>query len=363
MTSGFLIGWASIARRRARACATAMVEPSLACVNCLKLPPDDRPKWQCCRLCAKHKLQATYYCGEECMNAHWPKHKVWHKLQKERAKEIREGTVAEHDRLTVEAQAREAERTGDEFDKLGAAAMALGLKGDYHAAAKAWRKAIEVSPHEPCLWGNLAVLLGRSERHVEASQAHLKAMDLYEDGTEDWAKATAAAFDSLQCPDCDDAPKPEWWNDEALKQLSARVIAAAASDEAGPSTMRARVLCGDVVAEIGWNVGPRKAAEVKEAAMLFRHAARLTLTPAVKTRYEMIADACDEAATPLLAKEKAERDATEREAAKSLAAAEAKATAAAEELLAEEEKEKQQAPSTKAGKAKPGKGKKGKGKR
>tara|TARA_B110001452_G_scaffold73747_1_gene59724 strand:- start:34 stop:282 length:249 start_codon:yes stop_codon:yes gene_type:complete len=76
--------------------------------------------------------------------------------------------------------------------------------------------------------------------------------------------------------------------------------------------------------------------------------------------YEGLANACDKAVIPLLAKEKAERDATEHEAAKSLAVAEAKATAAAEELLAEEEKEKQQAPSTKAGKAKQGGGKKGK---
>lgn len=59
-----------------------MVEPSLACVNCLKLPPDDRPKWQCCRLCAKHKLPATYYCGEACQKAHWPQHKEFHEQMK-----------------------------------------------------------------------------------------------------------------------------------------------------------------------------------------------------------------------------------------------------------------------------------------
>ena len=256
-----------------------MVEPSLACVNCLKLPPDDRPKWQCCRLCAKHKLPATYYCGEECMKAHWPQHRKWHEQQRKSHDERAAGTLMESDRLLTKRAQLAAERTGDELDKHGAAAMALGVKGDYHATVKAWRKAIEMSLDETALWGNLAVVLGRSERHVEASQAYLEAMNLYEDGTEDWAQAAASAFDVLSHPDCHDAPKPEWWNDEALKQLSARVIAAAASHEGGGGalTMRARVLCGaaGIVADNGWNAGPRKAADLKEAAMLFRRAARL----------------------------------------------------------------------------------------
>ena len=27
-------------------------------------------------------LPSTYYCGQECMKSHWPKHKVFHKQQK-----------------------------------------------------------------------------------------------------------------------------------------------------------------------------------------------------------------------------------------------------------------------------------------
>ena len=50
-------------------------------------------------------------------------------------------------------------------------------------------------------------------------------MELHEDGTKDWAQATASVFSQLKKPDCDDTPKPEWWNDEALKALSARVAA------------------------------------------------------------------------------------------------------------------------------------------
>jgi len=180
----------------------------------------------------------------------------------------------------------------------------------------------------------------------------LKAMELFEDGTEDWAVTTAAAFAVLKHPDCREMPKPEWWNEKALKALSARVVALA-PDKIQPCSMRARVLSG--ANGLPWNVGPRTAAEIKEAATWYRRAAMVSLSPADKLAHEENARLCGAVADPFLAEEEAE-------AAKARAAAETKAKAVAEELLAEEEKEKQAA-STKAGKAKQGKGKKGKGKR
>ena len=236
----------------------------------------------------------------------------------------------------------------------------------------------QVVPH----W-NLATALKRSSRFVEAAPMFLKAMELYEEGTKGWAEAAAESFDLLKHPDCDEEPKPEWWNDEALKALSARVVALA-PDRHQPCAMRACVLVGDTFSKphwkegAHWNVGPRTAAEVKEAATWYRRAAMLTRSPAGKLRCDRIARHCDEYADPLLAKEAAEaakahaaaeaeaaaaRAAAEAEAAEALKVAEAKATAAAEELLAEEEKEKQQAAKKTASKTKEGKGKKGKGRR
>ena len=204
----------------------------------------------------------------------------------------------------------------------------------------------------------------------------LKAMELLEEGTEDWAEAAAGAFDLLKNSDCDEVPKPEWWNDGALKALSARVVALA-PDDCSACTMQAYVLGAGSVWQAGsCDVWPRTAVEIKEAAKWFRRAAITCRVLATEQQYEEMAQACDEIADPLLAKEEAgaakARAAAEAEAAKARAAAkaeaaealkvaEAKAAAAAEELLAEEEKEKQQV-STKAGKAK-NKGKKGKGKR
>ena len=347
-----------------------MAERSLLCVNCGSAPPPHRRTWGRCTVCVARNLPSTYYCGEECMNAHWPKHQQYHKEQKQQAKELSESTVVESDRSVVEAQARKAERTGDEFSKRCASAMALTCEGDSNAAAKAWRKIIKQWPDLPDAYYHLALVLQRSHCSAEAVPMLLKAMELYEDDTKKWADSAAMAFDLLKDPVCDEVPKPEWWNDEGLKALSARVVALA-QGLGGAYGMRARVLCGDALSKAPWNAGPRTAAEIKEAASWFRRAAEATgatLIPSAKLRCEQQASACDEYADPLLAEEEAEaakvRAAEKAEAAEALKAAETKAAAAAEELLAEEDEEKQvAAASTKGGKAKQGKGKKGKGRR
>jgi len=356
-----------------------MAEPSLLCVSCARPPPPHRRTWGRCTVCVERNLPSTYYCGEECMNAHWDNgHKEYHKVQKECAKVVREGTMMDRTRSLAEAEARRAEATGDEYSKRLAAALTLNAEGDLHAAARAWRKIIKEWPDKPAPYHNLANVMVRSGRSVEAAQMFLKAMQLGNDGTEDWAEAAASAFELLKARACHEVPKPEWWNDEALKALSALVVALA-PDRHQPCAMRACVLRGDVLFKARWNAGPRTAAEIKEAATWYRRAAMLTRSPAGKLGCDQIARHCDEYADPLLAqlaKEAAEaakaraaaeaeaaaaRAAAEVEAAEALEVAEAKAKAAAEELLAEEEKEKQQA-STKAGKAK-SKGKKNKGKR
>ena len=172
-----------------------MAEPaSLLCVNCARPPPPHRRTWGRCVRCAELNLPSTYYCGDECAQAHWPKHKVYHKEQKQWLERMREGTMTENDRSTAEADARLAERTGCEHVKRCAAAGALMVKGDYYAAAKALRKIIQRFPALPEAHFNLAIVLQQSGRHSEAAQMFLKAMELYPDGTEQWAAAAAAAF-------------------------------------------------------------------------------------------------------------------------------------------------------------------------
>ena len=303
------------------------------------------------------------------MNAHWPKHKEYHKEQKKYAIETCEGSLPD-DRSLAEAHARHAEVTGSEYDKRFAEALALAAEGDNHAAAKAWRKIIKEWPSRPTPYNNLAVVLDISCRNVEAAQMYLNAMELHDEGTKQWAESAAAAFDTLKLDECREAPKPEWWNDEELKALSAWVVAAA-PDNSQACTMRARVLESDALCKAPWNAGPRTATEIKEAATWYRHAAARTLVPATKLSHESLAaNMCDMFADRLLTKEEAEaakaRAAAAAEEAEALKMAEAKAAASAEELLAEEEEEEKQQASTKVDqlkcKGKKGKGKKGKGK-
>ena len=82
--------------------------------------------------------------------------------------------------------------------------------------------------------------------------------------------------------------KPEWWNDEGLKALSASVVRAA-PDHLGANQMRGLVLLGHRSA---WEAGPRSAAELREAATHYERAAALHPAPAIKAGLTDFADQC-----------------------------------------------------------------------
>ena len=103
-------------------------------------------------------------------------------------------------------------------------------------------------------------------------------------GSEGWAEATASAFDMLTRV----VAKPEWWNDEGLKALSARVVRAA-PDDVVANQMQAVVLSGGCSA---WEAGPRSAAELREAAAHYERAAALQPAPAGKAHLGGAAELC-----------------------------------------------------------------------
>ena len=107
-------------------------------------------------------------------------------------------------------------------------------------------------------------------------------------GSKSWGQAKAMAFDLLRQEECAEVAKPEWWNDEELKALSARVVRAA-PNEAIALSMRAMVLSG--MSYGAWEAGPRSAAELTEAAAHFDRAAALSSAPAKALRTSL-ADSC-----------------------------------------------------------------------
>ena len=124
---------------------------------------------------------------------------------------------------------------------------------------------------------------------MEAAQRYLEAKERRQVGSELWAKATAHAFDMLRLEECAEVVKPEWWNDEALKALSARVVRAAPNDGAA-NNMRATVLSR--ANNNAWEAGPRSAAELKEAAAHLERSAALYNAPALKAEFADLAAWC-----------------------------------------------------------------------
>ena len=169
-------------------------------------------------------------------------------------------------REIAESAARRAAETGDEYQELVAEGLLYLSKEDWRRAARAYREAIALRPDRPLAYINLGVALGNSGHKVEAAQRYLEAKERYPVGSRCWARATAHAFDKLRLTACSEVAKPEWWNDEGLKALSARVLRAAPNEESAIN-MRADVLSGRVPPGDGaWEAGPRSAAEFKEAA-------------------------------------------------------------------------------------------------
>ena len=153
--------------------------------------------------------------------------------------------------------------------------MRYASKQDWRKAAKAYREAIALKPNKPGAYYDLGAALCNSGHFVEAAQRYLEAKERYPVGSEYWAMATALAFSTLTQEACAEVAKPEWWNDEELKALSARVVRAA-PDDMSANRMRAEVLCGQHSA---WEAGPRSAAELKEAATHYERAAALHPVP------------------------------------------------------------------------------------
>ena len=127
---------------------------------------------------------------------------------------------------------------------------------------------------------------------MEAAQRFLEAKERFPVDSKSWAEATAMAFNELTQEACAEVAKPEWWSDEGLKALSARVVGAA-PDDADAQQMRAVVLSGRCT---DWEAGPRSAAELRETATHFDRAAALCTAPAVKGNFAECADRCRQAA-------------------------------------------------------------------
>ena len=272
----------------------ASLAPSLACFGCARLPSDmddDREKHPVCPMCVKYKVPTTYWCCVNCPGnpGAWKRHSVYHKKVKGQRKLVEDGGVTQQrQREDAERSARRAAQSGDEYDELLAKGARYQSQQDTRRAARTLREAIALRPDGAAAYFNLGASLANSGHVVEAAQRFLEARERYPVGSKDWAETTAAAFNMLTQDVCAEVAKPEWWNDEGLKALSVRVVRPS-SDDVAANMMRATVLSGRSGA---WEVGPRLAAELKEAATHYDRAAALHSAPAMIAELTSRADRC-----------------------------------------------------------------------
>ena len=269
---------------------------SLACIGCSRLPSDmdnEREKHPVCHKCRKQKLLTTYWCGIDCPGnpGAWKLHSVFHKEVKKYGQLREDGGVCQQQtREVAEEVTRRAAQTGDKYLGLLAEGARYASKDDWRRAAKAFREVIALRPDEPYAYTNLGTTLNNSGHFVEAAQRFLDAKERFPVDSEGWAQATSAAFDMLKMKECSEVVKPEWWNDEGLKALSARVVGAA-PNLVETNMMRAVVLSGHC-AYNAWVVGAPSAAELKEAAKRFKRAAALSDARAMKGLFADLANQC-----------------------------------------------------------------------
>eukprot|EP00964_Phaeocystis_antarctica_P130657 scaffold94540_cov66-Phaeocystis_antarctica.AAC.2 len=262
----------------------ASLAPSLACFGCARLPSemgDGRVKHDVCPICVKLKVPTTYWCCINCPGnpGAWKLHAVYHKEVKRHRNRMEDGGASQQlAREAAERVARRAAQSGDEYDVLLAEGARYASKDDTRRAARSFREAIALRPDNPNAYYNLGAALSNSGNYVEAAQRFLEATERYPVGSEGWAEAAAVVFDLLAREECDEVATPEWWNDEGLKALSARVMRAA-PDVFHVHKMRAEVLSGQSGA---WEAGPRSAAELKKAATHYDRAAALCPAPVAK---------------------------------------------------------------------------------
>ena len=270
------------------------MELSLACFGCARLPSemgDGREKHPSCPICRELKIPTTYWCDVNCPGnpGAWKRHTPVHKsVRKLRQRSEDGGVMQQQAREVAERTARRAAQSGDAYEELLAEGMRYGAKHDHRRAAKAFREAIALRPDRPEAYFNLGAVLNNSQHLVEAAQRFLEAKERFPVGSEEWARATAWAFGMLVQEECAEVAKPEWWSDEGLKALSARVVRVAPNDTLA-NFMRAMVLSGSPGA---WEVGPRSATELEEAAAHWDRAAALSNAPALKAEFASFANAC-----------------------------------------------------------------------
>ena len=255
-------------------------------------------------------------------------------------------------RKVSERLARDADKSGSELTRLLSDAARYLAEDNPRPAEDTFRKCIALEPGHPSAYFNLGAICSNENRSVDAAHNFLDAATRFSEECVEWATSIALAFHHLLSPSCNEVAKPEWWNDESLKALSETVARVTGAKDGHDQSrlyghlMRMKVLSGQ---HPGWQLGPRSAADLNEAAKHGGLAAQMSLArecaedtgfalELLKISSDLFRKAADRDVIEAKIKAKVEAKAKIEEGAKAVVRAEAetKAHLAANALLAEE---------------------------
>jgi len=273
-------------------------------------------KFSHCPICRDLGLPKSraYFCGTKCQKLHWTRHKAYHNEAKasvtfasESVSDLFSQVPCDHPALSSLAAYT---NSGDPFKTTVAAATRARYSGDTRKATRLLRKAIGIAP-DPDEAAECYLQLGNICDMVldipGAVAAYEKAYASAKVGTVNCARALVNAFKThIRTEEHGrTVPRPSWWTDKALLELSEPVAVYAAWCDAndqgvGPAqgvypdtlawSMRGRVLAGMTLGT--WTAEPRSAAQLREAAIAFMCASKAARVKAVQDDRKDSAEQC-----------------------------------------------------------------------
>ena len=239
-----------------------------ACANCHRIPAAGEKAFSACTKCVEQKLKPALYCSRECQKENWPAHKKWHKG-------IAELLATQAIRSNGDDGPEKQAARHVEYSSLVKQGLRECADGNRQRGAEIFQQCIALRPEQPVAYANLGYMLRDAGDFCSALPALLKAVELFEEGSEQWGTTAAVAWFAYSADSilCDEVPNLPAW----ITTLAPRLEMAERCAACAPGSMQCQAMLGMALAESELDLG--------RAAQCLMKAARLTDQEQTKKGY------------------------------------------------------------------------------